>query len=206
MTIWRRLFAPTLACIQMGKVMFFCLHGADASGHELAAARRAGGSDYAAEFWSPSLRTPFPPGRHDPRIMAYSGMHAFGMFACPEYSMVMIRHRAGALAHSSMIIPAFARFPFMGANDLQIGATETPPEFRGRGLAAWAIAEIVARHGPHRTYWYLTEAANTASVAVIRKAGFHLAGTGDKQPRFGLRALGYYAIGAPTPSSFERQA
>lgn len=181
----------------MAEVMFFRLDGAAWGGRERVIARRATAPDYAVHFWSPSLRVPFPPGRRDPRIMTYSLMHVAGMFGCPDYAMVMLKHRSGALAHSSMIIPAFARFPFMGSDDLQIGATETPPAFRGQGLAAWAIDEIIARHGSDRTYWYLTEAANTASVSVIRKAGFTLAGTGDKRPRFGLRPLGYYAINSP---------
>lgn len=125
-------------------------------------------------------------------------MYALGLFANRDYAMVMLAANGGAIAHSSMVMPGFARFPFMAAQDLQIGATETGVAYRGQGLAVRAIDEIVERFGRDRGYWYLTEDANEASVAVIRKAGFRFAGSGDKCPRFGLRALGFYAITNPS--------
>jgi RimJ/RimL family protein N-acetyltransferase len=184
----------------MGAVQFYHLDGRDWQGDvRLAHAHRSG--DYAASFWQPSFGAPFPPGRRDPRILSYSAMHALGLFRSADYAMVMLRDGAGTIAHSSMVMPGFARFPFMEAADLQIGATETRPEHRGKGLAVRAIDEIVARFGRTRNYWYLTEAANEASVAVIRKAGFRYAGSGDKCPRFGLRAFGFYAITHPADTS-----
>jgi RimJ/RimL family protein N-acetyltransferase len=76
--------------------------------------------------------------------------------------------------------------------------TFTRPDARGNGLALRAVLEIVNRYGdPDRQFWYLTEEANAASVAVIRKAGFELAGTGDKRPRYGLRFLGFYDMAPP---------
>lgn len=183
----------------MGAVQFYHLDGRDWQGDaRLADAHRS--DDYAASFWQPSFGTPFPPGRSDPRILSYSAMHALGLFRSRDYAMVMLRDGAGAIAHSSMVMPGFARFPFMAADDLQIGATETRPQHRGKGLAVRAIDEIVGRFGRARSYWYLTEVANEASVAVIRKAGFRYAGSGDKCPRFGLRAFGFYAITHPADS------
>lgn len=184
----------------MGAVQFYHLDGRDWQGNaRLADARRR--EEYAGSFWRPSFGAPFPPGRRDPRILSYSAMHALGLFRCRDYAMVMLRDGAGTIAHSSMVMPGFARFPFMGAADLQIGATETHPDHRSKGLAVRAIDEIVAHFGSARGYWYLTEAANEASVAVIRKAGFRYAGSGDKCPRFGLRAFGFYAITHPAETS-----
>jgi len=176
-------------------VLFFALAGDDWSGAERLRDMRAQTHEYRLGFWRPSLSRPFPPGRRDPRILSYSFMHTAGLFETPSYSMVRLSAPDGSIAHSSLIMPRFARFPFMGLDDLQIGATETSPTHRGRGLAVRAIDETIAALGHSgRTFWYLTEDANTASIAVIRKAGFSLVGRGTKVPRFGLTPLGYYAI------------
>jgi RimJ/RimL family protein N-acetyltransferase len=182
----------------MGAVQFYHLDGRDWQGDARLAAARSAAPAYSVRFWRPSLDAPFPTGRRDPRILSYSAMHALGLFANRDYAMVMLAATDGAIAHSSMVMPGFARFPFMAARDLQIGATETAVSYRGQGLAVRAIDEIVDRFGRDRGYWYLTEDTNDASVAVIRKAGFRFAGSGDKCPRFGLRALGFYAITSPS--------
>lgn len=181
----------------MAEVLFFRLDGTSWDGESRLAASRLQHGDIAASFWKPSLFSPFPAGRRDLRIWSYSLLHMLRQFGCADYSMIALKDSSGQIAHSSMVMPAFARFPFMGQSDLQIGATETAPASRGRGLAVRAIDECIARFGRDRTYWYLTEAANAASVSVIRKTGFTLAGTGGKEPRLGLRVLGYYAISSP---------
>lgn len=180
------------------QVLFFALADSDWLGAERLRDLRMQTHEYRLSFWQPSMSRPFPPGRRDPRILAYSVMHATGLFASSSYSMVQLLTPDGSIAHSSLIMPRFARFPFMGLDDLQIGATETSPIHRGRGLAVRAIDETIATLGRSgRTFWYLTEDANTASIAVIRKAGFSLVGRGMKVPRLGLTTFGYYAI---TPS------
>lgn len=181
----------------MAEVLFFRLDGNSWDGESRLAGSRAQHIDATASFWKPSFAVPFPPGRRDPRILSYSLLHVLGLFGCADYSMITLRDSNGRMAHSSMVMPSFARFPFMAQRDLQIGATETDFAFRGRGLAVRAIDEIVDRFGRNRTYWYLTEAANIASVSVIRKAGFTLVGAGGKKSRLGLRALGFYAITSP---------
>jgi RimJ/RimL family protein N-acetyltransferase len=153
---------------------------------------------YRFELWRPSLLHPFPPGRRDPRIMIYTLFHLANRFANRDYAMGLLRGPDGEIAHSSMVMPGFFRFPFMGPGDLQIGATETRPDQRGKGLAVRAIAEIMRAMGPQRRYWYLTEAANAASVSVIRKAGFHLAGTGAKVKGGGPAS---YRITDPAPAA-----
>lgn len=151
---------------------------------------------YQASFWRPSVARPFAPGGFDPKLASYTFMDLAGMFQTKDYGAVLVAGAGGQIAHRSMIMPRFPRFPFMGRNDLQIGATFTRPDARGQGLALRGALEIVERYSqPGRSFWYLTEAANPASIAVIRKAGFELAGTGRKHPRFGLRFLGFYDIG-----------
>ncbi len=153
---------------------------------------------HRASFWHPSLSRPFAPGAFDPKLASYTLMHLSGLFDSGNYGAVLLRDKDGAVDHRSMIMPRFARFPFMGNEDLQIGATFTRPGARGMGLALRAILEIIDRYGnAGRQFWYLTDAANTASVAVIRKAGFELAGTGGKRPRYGWRFLGFYDMARP---------
>lgn len=149
-------------------------------------------------FWHPSLAAPFPPGRFDPKLASYTAMLALGMFDAPGYGAVLIEREDGTIDHRAMLMPRFARFPFMAPDDLQIGATFTTPEARGQGLALRAILEVVdAFARPGRSFWYLTDDTNLASVAVIRKAGFELAGTGGKRARYGLRFLGFYDMAPP---------
>lgn len=184
-------------------VQFYRLQSEDWDGGERLAKSRAARPVYKAEFWRPSAGRPFPPGRRDPRVLTYSLMHAAGMFATRDYAMILLRDSRGRIAHSSLIMPAFPRFPFMAKADLQIGATQTDTDHRGRGLAVRAIDETLATLGrPERTFWYLTDETNRASVSVIQKAGFSLAGRGHKLPRLGIRAIGFYAI---TQSVFSRR-
>jgi RimJ/RimL family protein N-acetyltransferase len=153
---------------------------------------------YDISYWQPRAGMPFAPGTRDPRVWSYSIMHAAGMFATPHYGALILRGPDGAIDHSSLVMPRFARFPFMGANDLQIGATFTRPAARGRGLALRAIHEIVSRLGePGRAFWYLTDVTNRASIGVVEKAGFQLVGTGEKKARMGLKFFGFYDISAP---------
>lgn len=160
--------------------------------------QRARSPAHRVNFWQPSLARPFAPGEFDPKLASYTLMNASGLFDSPSYGAVLLSNTDGTIDHRSMIMPRFARFPFMAVNDLQIGATFTRPEARGSGLALRAVLEIVNRYGDSgRHFWYLTDEANAASVAVIRKAGFELAGTGGKRPRYGLRFLGFYDMAPP---------
>ena len=179
----------------MGSIQFYRLERSELAGRDRLARSRVATAAYRPEWWRPSLTHPFPPGRRDPRILSYTALHAFGAFANQFYSMLALRDENGGIAHSSLVMPRFARFPFMGRTDLQIGATCTRPDRQGQGLASRAINEIVDHYSePGRAYWYLTDETNAASVAVIRKAGFTLIGTGTKHPRFGVRFLGYYGL------------
>lgn len=177
--------------------LFFRLDPQQASDPGALATLRDVQPDYQASFWRPGIARPFPPGRYDPRIWSYSLMSAFGMFGTPDYGALLLRDRDGSIVHSSLIMPRFARFPFMGRKDLQIGATFTAPACRGRGLALRAVHEILAElHAPDRAFWYLTDHSNTASIRVIEKAGFRLVGTGKKMPRMGLKFFGFYDMSA----------
>lgn len=130
-----------------------------------------------------------------PAHMVYSAFHRFGVFANADYSAVCLEEEEGKPLHVSCVFPRFFRFPFMAADDLQIGATFTETSARGCGLAQHALIEAVQRLAkPGRTFWYLTEDANRASCRVAEQAGFDLVGHGARMPRFGVSALGAYRL------------
>lgn len=146
-------------------------------------------------WWHPTLGQPFFTRPFDAKLAPYTLMRWLGFFSGPEYGAVFIGKAGQIPDHVSYIFPRFARFPFMGRRDLQIGATFTRPEARGQDLALRAIRDVIARFAtPGRRFWYVSDVDNGASIAVIRKAGFSLVGTGRKCPRFGVMALGYYAV------------
>jgi RimJ/RimL family protein N-acetyltransferase len=101
----------------------------------------------------------------------------------------------GRLLHRLIVTPAWYRFPFMAADDLQIGDIWTSPDARRRQLAHAAIIEAHHRFGiPGARFWYVTDATNVASGALARSCGYRLVGTGHRTRRLGLRLLGQYVI------------
>jgi RimJ/RimL family protein N-acetyltransferase len=149
------------------------------------------------ELWQPGFARPLAPGLGRLTAAVWFGFHALRLFANRDYSAAVIWH-GDRVAHVTVAFPGFFRFPFMSPADLQFGALFTEPEFRGNGLAAHAVAQLARRYEQSgRTFWYITHETNLASQAVATRAGFRLAGRGDKLPRLGLRFLGRYALTAP---------
>jgi len=117
------------------------------------------------------------------------------VFRNRDYGVHVVSDGSGHPVHRACIFPAFFRFPFMAPHDIQIGDVWTDGPWRGRGIAAWSIGEIVRRYGcPGRAVWYLTEQANEASVRVIEGAGFGLQGIGGRIPVLGIGKLGQYRM------------
>ena len=142
-------------------------------------------------YWNPTLASPLPPGMGMSGAV-FSAFHFCRVFYNNQFGICQITH-GNNVVHRSLVTPGYFRFPEMSKADIQIGATWTAPEWRGRGLALAAIFQILQHHRPAgANVWYITDETNTASVRVIEKAGFRLFGSGPKSPRFGLSVLGYY--------------
>lgn len=146
----------------------------------------------SVEVWRPAPGRIFPPLRFNMSSIVWWAFHFLMIFANRDYGVIYIKV-GGAVAHSAIVTPRYFRFPFMEDADVQIGATWTSPEHRGRGLAKLAIRSVCKMWGAP-TVWYLTEARNAASVRAVEGAGFKLLGAGTRRSRFGLKAFGYYRL------------
>ena len=145
-------------------------------------------------MWTPSWRAMRPAMVKGSRFFVWWIVHHLHIFANRDYAVLTVYDRA-ELVHRSCIFPRYFRFPFMATGDLQIGDTWTHVDYRGKGIAKAAIALVMQnsqRLG--RRIWYLVERENSASISVIKRAGFTLAGVGTRRTCRGLRVLGSYRM------------
>lgn len=119
-------------------------------------------------------------------------MHYLRIFKNSNYGILLIYHER-MLIHRAGIFPGYFRFPFMSREDLQIGDIWTHRKYRNRGIALFAIKQILhLKKSPDRKFWYVVEENNLASIRVIEKAGFDKVGEGIRKKKFGLKLLGNF--------------
>lgn len=151
-------------------------------------------AEYRYEVWRPTARRPLAPGLSPIVSAVWLSFHLLRLFANRDYSAGVI-WRGDKVVHLTMVFPGFFRFPFMASDDLQFGALLTAPEDRGRGLAGYALGQLIRQYSRSgRQFWYITHHSNRASQQVAQRAGFRLVGRGDKVSRLGLRFFGRYTI------------
>jgi GNAT superfamily N-acetyltransferase len=162
--------------------------------------------------WQPAIHGYPPPGSRGIANIFWWALAKSGGFATATFAEIRINDGARVL-HRLIVTPRWYRFPFMGGDDLQIGAVCTSPDARRRQLASAAIAEAHRRFGGDGTrFWYVTDAGNTASGALARSCGYELVATGRRTRRFGSRLLGKYVIDdylsaeSPKPTLLRRSA
>ena len=97
--------------------------------------------DFQFRFWQPRSLFETPPGIEGLTYKVYSAFHRLKVFSNADYGACILEKPGTPGSHLASVFPRFFLFPFMGANDSQIGATFTSPELRGRGLAPRAILE-----------------------------------------------------------------
>jgi RimJ/RimL family protein N-acetyltransferase len=149
-------------------------------------------------LWRPGIWPGLPPGlpnqRFKLRFLFRWAVHRLHLFAdsCSG-ALLIYDHRQ--LVHYSGFTPEYWRFPFIAADDFQIGDTWTEPAHRGRGLASFALQTIVAALAkPGRRLWYIVEDGNKPSIRVAEKARFTLAAEGTWVRPWGLKLAGAYVI------------
>jgi RimJ/RimL family protein N-acetyltransferase len=140
--------------------------------------------------WKPGFYSWTPPGMGF-FFVFWSTFHWLSIFQNRNYCVVYIL-KQGRVVHRSCVVPTYFRWPFMAENDLQISSTWTAPDWRGQGLATYALMYIVkSMSASNRQFWYVTRDANIPSIKVAQKAGFKVVGNAVRVKRFGSDLLGY---------------
>lgn len=81
------------------------------------------------------------------------------------------------IVHYSYITPAVYRFPFMKANDMQIGPCLTFEKYQKRGIYAAVLRYLISEYNhANRTLWIYCNENNHASRKAIEKVGFEFVG------------------------------
>ena len=153
-------------------------------------------SSYRCAVWTPPtfpiLPRNLPGSVLKARFLFRWTLHRFHIFAGRESGALLIYDRE-RLIHYSGFTPRYWRFPFIADGDFQIGDTWTDPEYRGKGLALFAVRKIVRMLAkPGRRIWYVVESRNYPSIRVVEKAGFELVAEGLHLLPFGLTLAGSY--------------
>lgn len=136
--------------------------------------KKAGGKDmtkhgFQIELFVPSL---FRLSKHKSNfyINLFWFVTTFG-----RYSILYIK-KGNKIAHYSYLIPYNIRFPFMAANDLQIGPCYTYTEFRGKGIYSYVLQHIPLSFPKVECFWIYTADNNFISKKLIERAGYSFVG------------------------------
>lgn len=71
--------------------------------------------------------------------------------------------------HTSYVIPACSKFPFLTDSSFEIGPCHTEKAYRGKGIYPAVLSAIVANGG---TAYMIIEDTNHASIRGVTKVGF----------------------------------
>lgn len=162
-------------------------------GSENDASAQLSSPNFSFNFWRPGVRAMVPPGM-SAKFGFWWLFHFLRVFKSKDYSVLFVL-KGGKIVHRSCVVPAYFRWPFMSADDLQISSTWTATEYRGHGLATIALQYIVREKGKqNRRFWYVTREDNPASISVCKKAGFNLFSNAARETFFGSRLLGRLSL------------
>jgi GNAT superfamily N-acetyltransferase len=146
--------------------------------------------------WRPAHDGPPPLGPHVAENLAWFAFDRLGRFSSHAFEELSV-WRGGRLLHRLIVTPRWFRFPFMAADDLQVGALWTAPEARRLGLARAAMREALRRH-TGRSFWYVVDDANAASIGLAEGCGYRMAGAGRRTRPLGVPGLGQFRMESAT--------
>lgn len=152
--------------------------------------------DYSTGLWKPALikTAPKSPVRVKILFFIWTLFHYLGLFSNSNYSIFAI-YFGKQMVHYSVILPKYFRYPFMARSDLQIGPCWTHAGHRRKGIASYAIQEILELYKERdRKFWYIVREKNIASVQLVETAGFTLYGKGVRKKKLCIRFLGVFAV------------
>ena len=137
-------------------------------------------NEYTVKLWHPSFIHFVPPNKSI-KYLFYWFFHYLRIFKNNNYSALLVYHK-NRLITSLLIVPAHFKWPFMAQNDLQFTYVMTAKEYRGQGLAAQALLYILHNFNEDdRTFWYVTDIKNQASIHLCKKIGFEFQGYGERK-------------------------
>jgi len=149
--------------------------------------------DIGIRHWRPAIDGPPRRAPMRGRNMCWWGMDRLGLFETHQFTEISL-WRWGRMLHRLVLTPRWRRFPFMAPGDLQIGDLWTAPAAQRRGLARAAIAEAHRLAGNAGRLWYVVDADNAASIALIESCGYRCVGTGRRTRPLGLALAGRFLL------------
>ena len=96
----------------------------------------------------------------------------FQIMSFGKAQIYYVENNDGELVHTSYVVPACGKFPFMGKRDIEIGPCYTYPAFRGKGIYPRVLSEICRRNQDAPAIYMIVDEANDPSIKGIEKAGF----------------------------------
>lgn len=110
------------------------------------------------------------------------------------YRIVLIYHN-GELVHFTLLSPKNLRCPFMKRDDAKLGKTWTDKPHRGKGLATFAVKQLVLPFkDTDMDFWWYCEEGNQASIGLAKKLGLRYVGSGCCKSRLGIEKLRFFCI------------
>jgi len=138
-------------------------------------------STYNVKIWRPSLLKIIPKNR-SLKYIFYWLAHYSGVFRNKNYSAVLV-YKENKLISSTIVVPAYFKWPFMGKDDVQYTYSITDKEYRGKGINTMLklyIRYIFLKEGGK--VWGVVDPHNLSSIKVLKKTGLNFYCTGYRKP------------------------
>lgn len=144
-------------------------------------------------LWWPA--TPRVIRRQTLGLSSVCGMSSYLGTLRNRHYVVMLIGKGDKAIRRSYTAAAHFHWPLTKPDECQTSSTSTHPDDRDTGLATAGLTEVMRTCAkPGRRFWYVSRAANSASVSVCKKAGFSLVGGARRTRRMGTSLLGQLII------------
>jgi RimJ/RimL family protein N-acetyltransferase len=152
---------------------------------------------YETVVWKPTILSVCPRGLPNRRTrIAFALWWAMYLFTRrSKRHLFLVVYDGNTAVHYTGLMPRCVKFPFMGADDLQVGPAWTHDDHRRKGLLTHALGSLLTAHRkPNRSFWWVCRRENAASCAAIERAGFTLSGLGGKERRLPIPFITRFMI------------
>lgn len=102
------------------------------------------------------------------------------------YCVPMLLDADGKPLAQCIATGASSRFPFMGRQDIQIGAVYVPDSERGKGYGKLLTRLALAAFDGERHGWWICHRDNTPSIGTANSCGFELIGSAQRTKSLGI--------------------